>query len=69
MKLTIGAADLESDVLLREALTAYRTYKEADESGVPLEEVRKLGLLFESLIQGVIDSHFLVAGLPPSTIH
>ncbi|MBA6119041.1 MULTISPECIES: hypothetical protein [Pseudomonas] len=69
MKLTIGAADLESDVLLREALTAYRTYKEADESGVSLEEVRKLGLLFESLIQGVIDSHFLVAGLPPSTIH
>lgn len=69
MKLTIGAADLESDTLLSEALTAYRIYRDADESGVPIDEVRKLGLLFVSLIQGVIDYHFLAAGLPPSTIH
>lgn len=68
MKRSIEGLALAGEPIIREAIEAIRMYKDAVAAGAPVEEVRRLKLLADSLYQAVIDYQLLVAGSPPSTI-
>lgn len=68
MKRTIVTVALADEAPLLKALTAYRAYKDAQLGGAPANEVRRLGLLAESLFDVVVDYQALLAGQSLSTI-
>ena len=55
--------------LSRQALESIRKANEADSSGLPAYEVRRLERLRDSLYQAVIDFQLVKAGEPSSIIH
>lgn len=55
--------------LIRQALESIRKAHEADPSGLPADEVRRLKLLTDSLYQAVIDRQLVKAGEPLPIIH
>lgn len=68
VKRSIEGLAQAGEPLIREALEARRAYQDAADAGAPVEEVRRLKLLADSLYQAVIDYQLLAAGRPPSTI-
>ena len=59
MKRTILGMTQAGEPLILEALEALRLYREAEKSGCPPEEVYRLRLLAESLVQTVTDYQLL----------
>ncbi|MFZ4964802.1 hypothetical protein ACL9RJ_11070 [Pseudomonas sp. Mn2068] len=69
MKRTFIGIVEAGEPLMRQALDAIRQAHEAEVSGLPEYEVKRLHLLTDSLYQAVIDFQLVKAGKPPSTIH
>lgn len=55
--------------LILEALEALRLYREAKTSGRPQEEIDRLQILAESLVQAVIDYQLLAVGDDSIKLH
>ena len=55
--------------LIKRALEALRQAHDAENAGLPKQEVERLRLLADLLYQAVIDFQLVKAGAPPSTIH
>ena len=62
MKRTILGMTQAGEPLILEALEALRLYREAKASGCPQEEIDRLQILAESLVQVVIDCQLLAVG-------
>ncbi|MNE39906.1 hypothetical protein D3C80_1338850 [compost metagenome] len=54
--------------LIQQAIEAARQYHEAEDAGLPADEVQRLRLLADSLYQAVIDCQLIKAGRAPATI-
>lgn len=54
--------------LIKQAIDAMREYHEAEDVGLPSNEVQRLRLLADSLYQAVIDYQLIQARQAPSTI-
>ena len=55
--------------LILEALEAQRLYREAKASGCPQEEIDRLKILAESLVQAVTDYQLLAVGADSIKLH
>ncbi|MBK4989746.1 MULTISPECIES: hypothetical protein [unclassified Pseudomonas] len=55
--------------LIRQAIDATRRYQEAEDAGLPSEEVRQRRLLADSLFEAVLDFQLIEQGRAPSTVH
>ena len=62
MERTIECPGLAGDLQLLEALAAFRAYRDAVKGGAPIEEVRRLWILADSLYQAITDFQALVVG-------
>lgn len=69
MKRTIQGMAEAGEPLILEALEALRLYREAKASGSALEEVERLRVLAESLVQAVTDFQLLADGVNLITRH
>lgn len=69
MKRTILGMIEAGEPLILEALEALRLYREAKASGRPLEEVDRLQILAESLVQAVTDYQLLAVGDDSIKLH
>lgn len=69
MERTIESPALAGDLLLLEALAAFRAYRDAAKAGAPIEEVRRLWILADSLYQAITDFQVLVVGEPSNAPH
>lgn len=69
MERTIECPVLAGNLLLLEALAAFRAYRDAAKGGAPIEEVRRLWLLADSLYQAITDFQVLVVGEPGNPTH
>ena len=69
MKRTILGMTQTGEPLILEALEALRIYREAKNSGRPQEEIDRLQILAESLVQAVIDYQLLAVGSDSIKLH
>ena len=69
MKRTILGMTQAGEPLILEALEALRIYREAKNSGRPQEEIDRLQILAESLVQAVIDYQLLAVGSDSIKLH
>lgn len=69
MKRTILGMTQAGEPLILEALEALRLYREAKTSGRPQEEIDRLQILAESLVQAVIDYQLLAVGDDSIKLH
>lgn len=69
MKRTILGMTQAGEPLILEALEALRLYREAKTSGRPQEEIDRLKILAESLVQAVTDYQLLAVGDESITLH
>lgn len=59
MKEVQHRATFATEALLLEALAAYRAWRDAEQGGAPMQEVYRLGLLAEPLLEAVLDLRLL----------
>ena len=69
MKRTILGMTQAGEPLILEALKALRLYREAKASGRPQEEIDRLQILAESLVQAVTDYQLLAGGDDSIMLH
>jgi len=69
MKRTILGMTQAGEPLILEALEALRLYREAKASGRPQEEIDRLQILAESLVQAVTDYQLLAVGADSIKLH
>ena len=69
MKRTILGMTQAGEPLILEALEAQRLYREAKASGCPQEEIDRLKILAESLVQAVTDYQLLAVGDDSIKLH
>ncbi|EPJ95860.1 hypothetical protein [Pseudomonas psychrophila] len=69
MKRTILGMTEAGEPLILEALEALRLYREAKTSGRPQEEIDRLQILAESLVQAVTDYQLLAVGADSIKLH
>ena len=69
MKRTILGMTQAGEPLIFEALEALRLYREAKTSGRPQEEIERLKILAESLVQAVTDYQLLAVGADSIKLH
>lgn len=69
MKRTILGMTQAGEPLILEALEALRIYREAKNSGRPQEEIDRLQILAESLVQAVTDYQLLAVGNDSIKLH
>ncbi|MEJ3598738.1 MULTISPECIES: hypothetical protein [Pseudomonas] len=69
MKRTILGMTQAGEPLILEALEALRLYREAKASGRPQEEIDRLKILAESLVQAVTDYQLLAVGDDSIKLH
>ncbi|MFJ4116983.1 hypothetical protein ACIPV9_11280 [Pseudomonas psychrophila] len=69
MKRTILGMTQAGEPLILEALEALRLYREAKTSGRPQEEIERLKILAESLVQAVTDYQLLAVGDDSIKLH
>ena len=69
MKRTILGMTQAGEPLILEALEALRLYREAKTSGRPQEEIDRLQILAESLVQAVTDYQLLAVGDDSIMLH
>ena len=69
MKRTILGMTQAGEPLILEALEALRLYREAKTSGRPQEEIDRLKILAESLVQAVTDYQLLAVGDDSIKLH
>ncbi len=69
MKRTILGMTQAGEPLILEALEALRLYREAETSGRPQEEIDRLKILAESLVQAVTDYQLLAVGDDSIKLH
>ena len=69
MKRTILGMTQAGEPLILEALEALRLYREAKASGCPQEEIDRLKILAESLVQAVTDYQLLAVGDDSIKLH
>ena len=69
MKRTILGMTQAGEPLILEALEALRIYREAKNSGRPQEEIDRLQILAESLVQAVTDYQLLAVGADSIKLH
>ncbi len=69
MKKTILGMTQAGEPLILEALEALRLYREAKTSGRPQEEIDRLKILAESLVQAVTDYQLLAVGDDSIKLH
>ena len=69
MKRTILGLTQAGEPLILEALEALRLYREAKASGRPQEEIDRLKILAESLVQAVTDYQLLAVGDDSIKLH
>lgn len=69
MKRTILGMTEAGEPLILEALEALRLYREAKISGFPPEEVNRLRILADSLVQSVTDYQLLAGGANAVRLH
>ncbi|MBJ2258343.1 hypothetical protein [Pseudomonas psychrophila] len=69
MKRTILGMTQAGEPLILETLEALRLYREAKTSGRPQEEIDRLKILAESLVQAVTDYQLLAVGDDSIKLH
>ena len=69
MKRTILGMTQAGEPLILEALEVLRIYREAKNSGRPQEEIDRLQILAESLVQAVTDYQLLAVGNDSIKLH
>lgn len=69
MKRTILGMTQAGEPLILEALEAQRLYREAKASGCPQEEIDRLKILAELLVQAVTDYQLLAVGDDSIKLH
>ena len=69
MKRTILGMTQAGEPLILEALEALRLYREAKTSGRPQEEIERLKILAESLVQAVTDYQLFAVGDDSIKLH
>ena len=69
MKRTILGMTQAGEPLILEALEALRLYREAKTSGRPQEEIDRLQILAESLVQAVTDYQLFAVGADSIKLH
>ena len=69
MKRTILGMTQAGEPLILEALEALRLYREAETSGRPQEEIDRLKILAESLVQAVTDYQLFAVGDDSIKLH
>lgn len=69
MKRTILGMTEAGEPLILEALEALRLYREAKTSGRPQEEIDRLKILAESLVQAVTDYQLFAVGDDSIKLH
>ncbi|WP_324707870.1 hypothetical protein [Pseudomonas fragi] len=69
MKRTILGMTQAGEPLILEALEALRLYREVKASGRPQEEIDRLQILAESLVQAVTDYQLLAVGDDSIMLH
>ena len=69
MKRTILGMTQAGEPLILEALEALRLYREAKTLGRPQEEIDRLQILAESLVQAVTDYQLLAVGADSIKLH
>ena len=69
MKRTILGMTQAGEPLILEALEALRLYREAKTSGRPQEEIDRLKILAESLVQAVTDYQLFAVGDDSIKLH
>ena len=69
MKRTILGMTEAGEPLILEALEALRLYREAKTSGRPQEEIDRLQILAESIVQAVTDYQLLALGADSIKLH
>ena len=69
MKRTILGMTQAGEPLILEALEALRLYREVKASGRPQEEIDRLQILAESLVQAVTDFQLLAVGDDSIMLH
>lgn len=69
MKRTILGMTEAGEPLILEALEALRLYREAKTSGLPQEEIDRLQILAESLVQAVTDYQLLAVNAEFIKLH
>lgn len=69
MKRTILGMTQAGEPLILEALEALRLYREAKTSGRPQEEIDRLKILAESLVQAVTDYQLIAVGDDSIKLH
>ena len=69
MKRTILGMTQAGEPLILEALETLRLYREAKTSGRPQEEIDRLKILAESLVQAVTDYQLLAVGDDSIKLH
>ena len=69
MKRTILGMTQAGEPLILEALEALRLYRESKTSGRPQEEIDRLKILAESLVQAVTDYQLLAVGDDSIKLH
>ena len=69
MKRTILGMTQAGEPLILEALEALRLYREAKASGRPQEEIDRLKILAESLVQAVTDYQLFAVGDDSIKLH